>query len=252
MSAGAEVAQVGDEWFAEWFGDEYLELYGHRDDGEAERAVRLVVEHAGVGRLGPALDLACGAGRHLRHLHQARLHAVGLDLSVALLRRARAQGLPVIRGDMRLLPVRAGSLGLVTSFFTSFGYFPDPADDGRVIAEVRRVLRPGGIFAVDYLNAAAVRADLRPRDEEQVGDRLVVQTRTLVDGGTVVLKRIEIFDRSGGAPRVFHERVRLYTADELAALLAEHGIHTEERYGSYEGGPLAAGAPRVILIGRSC
>lgn len=250
MSEGEGPAGIGDEWFAEWFGEEYLELYGHRDEGEAADAVRLVVEHAG-GDGGPVLDLACGAGRHLRHLRAAGLRAVGLDLSAALLRRARVHGLPVIRGDMRELPVADASLGLVTSFFTSFGYFPDPADDVRVIAEVRRALRPGGLFAVDYLNASAVRADLRPRDEEEVGDRLVVQTRQLVDDGTVVLKRIEIFDPDCGTPRVFHERVRLYTADELAAMLARQGIHTEERFGDYAGGPLAAEAPRVILIGRS-
>ena len=27
------------EWFEEWFGEEYLQLYPHRDDHEAERAV---------------------------------------------------------------------------------------------------------------------------------------------------------------------------------------------------------------------
>ena len=28
------------EWFEEWFGEEYLRLYPHRDDTEAERACR--------------------------------------------------------------------------------------------------------------------------------------------------------------------------------------------------------------------
>ena len=29
------------EWFEEWFGEEYLQLYPHRDDADAERAVAL-------------------------------------------------------------------------------------------------------------------------------------------------------------------------------------------------------------------
>jgi SAM-dependent methyltransferase len=140
---------------------------------------------------------------------------------------------------------------MVTSFFTSFGYFDDPGDDARVVAEVRRVLRPGGVFAVDYLNADAVRADLRPRSEEEAGGRRVVQTRTLVDDGTRVEKRIEIFDADGGEPRTFLERVRLHSAGELRALLQDHGMETVETFGDYSGRPLSPAAPRAILIGRS-
>lgn len=245
-------AGVGDEWFAEWFGDEYLALYGHRDDDEARRAVELVTEHVRPDRASPVLDLACGAGRHLRFLCEAGLRAFGLDLSEVLLHRAVERRLPVVRGDMRDLPVRPGSLAMVTSFFTSFGYFPDPRDDERVVEEVRRVLRPGGALAVDYLNAPRVRADLRPRSEETVRGRRVVQSRRLVDGGTVVEKRIEIWGGGDGEgePRVFHERVRLYDAGELAALMRRHGIEPTETYGDYGGGPLRPDGPRAIVIGR--
>ena len=30
------------EWFEEWFGEDYLRLYPHRDDAEAERAIALI------------------------------------------------------------------------------------------------------------------------------------------------------------------------------------------------------------------
>lgn len=251
MTTGETEHRGHDEWFADWFGDEYLELYDHRDQSEAQRVVELVAAHARVPAGAPVLDLACGAGRHLVHLRAAGLNAFGVDLSWDLLRHARAAGLPVARGDMREIPVRTGSLAMVTSLFTSFGYFPDPADDERVLAEVRRTLRPGGVFAVDYLNAERVRANLRPRDEEEVSGRRVVQTRALVEGGSVVAKRIEIYDAPHAPPRVFHERVRLYGARELSELLAGHGIETEAAFGDYAGGPLSPTAPRVILIGRS-
>lgn len=241
----------GDEWFAEWFGEEYLSLYGHRDEDEAADAVRLVVDHAGVGPDETVLDLACGAGRHVAHLREAGLRAFGLDLSPTLLRVAHGQGLPCVRGDMREIPAADGAVAMVTSFFTSFGYFDEPEDDARVLEEVHRVLRPGGVFAVDYLNADAVLADLRPRTEEEANGQRVVQTRTLTDGGTVVEKRIEIHDAGGGEPRTFLERVRLYTPDELRGLLAEHGIDTVETFGDYFGRPLSPAAPRAILIGRS-
>ena len=239
-----------EDWFASWFGKEYLELYPHRDEEEAERAVELIVRHARLSAGEPALDLACGAGRHVAALREAGLGALGLDLSEDLLALAVGDGLPVVRGDMRVLPIATGSLCLVTSFFTSFGYFEDPADDETVMEEVRRVLAPGGVFAVDFLNADRVRAELRERDQIEIGRRRVVQTRALVDGGSVVQKRIEIMEQGRAQPRVFIERVRLYGADDLAALIGRHGMVLERAFGDYDGGPLTSDAPRAILIGR--
>lgn len=239
------------EWFERWFGEEYLELYPHRDQEEARRAVELVLaEIDGSAADEATLDLGCGAGRHLGALRAFGVRAFGLDLSFPLLQRARARDLPVVRADMRELPFRSGSLALVTSFFTSFGYFRDPADDERVLAEVRRVLQPGGAFAFDYLNAARTRAELRPRDERQVGERRVVQTRRLAEGGRVVVKRISITS-PGEEARVFWEWVRLYSPEEFVSLLGKHRLRAVKRFGDYGGAPLAADSPRVVLIGRA-
>ncbi|HEV2130703.1 MAG TPA: class I SAM-dependent methyltransferase [Longimicrobiaceae bacterium] len=237
-------------WYARWFGEEYLKVYPHRDQREARRAVQMVLAHTGAAEGGRVLDLACGTGRHLNELLACGLEAVGLDLSLPLLQRANPAGLSVVRGDMRDLPFSGGSFALVTSFFTSFGYFADPADDLRVLVEVRRVLRDDGAFALDFLNAARVRAELRPSDEHEIRGVRVVQFRSLVEGGRYVEKRIEIHDPADQLPRTFFERVRLYAPAELQRLLEERGLHTTHSFGDYEGAPLAPGSARVILIGR--
>jgi SAM-dependent methyltransferase len=250
MSEGT--AAPADPWFESWFGAEYLELYPHRDDEEAERAVALIVRSCGVEPGSAVLDLACGAGRHVEDLRAAGYRAFGLDLSEELLRVARGEaGQPVVRADMRELPVATASVALVTSFFTSFGYFPEAAEDERVLREIRRVLRPGGVYALDFLNAAHVRATLRPHDEVEMGGRRVVQTRSLVARGQVVEKRIEIYDAGRRTPRVFYERVRLYGAGELCEMMLRAGIQPVRLYGDYEGGPHTPAAPRAILIGRA-
>jgi SAM-dependent methyltransferase len=152
---------------------------------------------------------------------------------------------------MRELPFASDTFRLVTNFFTSFGYFPDPREDARVLAEVHRVLQGGGSFALDFLNAERVRAELRPHEEREVNGRRIVQTRSLAEGGCVVQKRIEIHDPDDRCPRTFYERVRLYNAEDLEDLLDAHDLITEYRFGDYQGAPLSAGAPRVIYIGRS-
>ncbi|MFQ5677983.1 MAG: class I SAM-dependent methyltransferase [Gemmatimonadota bacterium] len=238
------------EWFRSWFGDTYLALYPHRDEEEAEMAVRLLHPLLGERRNACILDLACGAGRHLRAMARADLSPVGFDLSPTLLaeaRRSAPRPLRLVRGDMRRLPFRRGAFDIVTNFFTSFGYFAAPEEDRQVAGEMARVLRDGGAFLLDYLNAARVRASLVPEDEDHRGDHTILQRRWVE--GTLVVKRIEVH-RPGAEVEVHHERVRLYEPRDLEGILAEEGLEVAQRFGDYDGSPFGPDSPRLILLGR--
>lgn len=240
-------------WFRSWFGDEYLALYPHRDAEEARRAVELLgaVAEGLEGSL--VLDLACGGGRHLAELGRLGFRGAGLDLSIPLLRAAQeaAPDAPLVRGDMRVLPFRTGAFDVVTSFFTSFGYFEEEYDDMRVLREVRRVLKPGGTFLLDFLNAEEVRANLLNEDRRSVGGVAVVQQRRLIDRGRIVEKRIAIGPTAESPERVFVERVRLYEPAELDRMLASARLAPGHRFGSYQQSPFEADAPRYIVMGRA-
>lgn len=239
------------EWFRDWFGEEYLALYPHRNEREARAAVDLFLRVAPPRPGSRLLDLACGAGRHLRELCGAGLDSTGLDLSMTLLREARARAPegPLVRGDMRRLPFARESFGGLTSFFTSFGYFGDPADDRQVLREMARVMTPGAVFMLDFLNAARVRRELVERDSRDVGGNRIIQAREITDD--VVVKRIRIEPLDEGDVRHFEERVRLYTCEDLVGLLSEAGLETTHRFGDYEGAPFSSASPRLILAGRS-
>jgi ubiquinone/menaquinone biosynthesis C-methylase UbiE len=109
------------------------------------------------------LDVGVGPGTSALEMARcdgAKLH-LGLDRSGEMLRRAardaRSRGtrLPLIQADGMVLPVRDGALDGVTGH--SFLYLlPDPA---AALAEVRRVLRPGGRAA--FLEPRAGRVPLR-------------------------------------------------------------------------------------------
>ena len=235
------------EWFERWFGEEYLDAYSHRDDDDAERLVRLLGER-GIGVAGQrVLDLACGAGRHAAALRQRGADVVGMDLSMPLLRRACGRcccGL--VRGDMRRLPFAERSFDAVLNLFTSFGYFSDDDEHATVVIEVGRVLRPGGRFVLDFLNAPAVRAGLVLRDERRRGERTIVQERRLSPDGRFVVKSIRV----GGEERPFVERVRLLERAEIEGMLAAAGISAEAALGDYDGAAHDAASPRLILMGR--
>ncbi|MBI2891389.1 MAG: methyltransferase domain-containing protein [Nitrospirae bacterium] len=97
------------------------------------------------------LDLACGSGIYSRRFARevGPGWVVGLDLSRAMLRyavkRSRAEGLDnlvLIRGNAMELPFEAGYFDLVNCC-GALHLFPDP---DRVMAEIHRVLKPGGRF----------------------------------------------------------------------------------------------------------
>lgn len=191
------------------------------------------------------LDVGCGAGRHARALAAAGARPVGLDLSADLLRRAQGAGVPLVRADMRRLPVRPRSVDLVVNLFTSFGYFKGDEEHAAVLRGFADVLVPGGWFALDFLNADSVRAGLVAEETQELGVGPVKITRELREGGRRVVKTMQIPDG-----RTFVERVRLFQVDELESMLTAAGLSVEGRFGDYTGGPLHRGAPRTILLSR--
>jgi len=191
------------------------------------------------------LDVGCGAGRHARAMVAAGARPVGLDLSPELLACAKGAGIPLVRADMRALPVRPRSVDLVVNLFTSFGYFEDDAEHARVLRGFAEVLAPGGWFALDFLNADSVRRGLVAEEVQPLGVGPVHIRRELRDGGRRVVKTMHIPDG-----RTFVERVRLFQPDELEAMLRDAGFSVESRFGDYSGGPLGPGAPRAILLSR--
>ena len=124
-----------------------------------EEALRLLVECTGAGSEDTVLDVACGPGLVVCAFARVARHATGIDLTPAMIERARALqaecGLTNVTwqvGDVLPLPYpSSGSFSIVTSRF-AFHHFPDPR---AVLAEMRRVCRPGGKVAVIDVVASA-------------------------------------------------------------------------------------------------
>lgn len=235
------------DWFKSWFGEEYVALYPHRNEADAERAVDLIEQNLGNVKVSRVLDLACGGGRHSRILAQ-RWRTTGLDLSEVLLRLAHKETSEAefVRGDMRILPFRKGTFGLVVNLFTSFGYFQDDESHLRVIEEVARVTSRDGTFVLDFLNTSQLRETLVPYDERDIGGRIVEQRREISDDGRFVIKRICI----RGTDREFTERVRLFEAGDLSWMMESAGFKVFATYGNYDGSPLTPTSSRAIIFGR--
>jgi SAM-dependent methyltransferase len=103
---------------------------------------------AGPGAGRPAVDVGCGTGALAATLRRSGWRCCALDRSAAMLRPP--DGTPIgppgeaVVGDALALPVRSGGVDLVCAAF-----LVSHVDDlGALLAEFRRVLRPGGRLVV--------------------------------------------------------------------------------------------------------
>jgi SAM-dependent methyltransferase len=95
---------------------------------------------------GLVLDLGCGEGRSTRLLQAAGRQVIGVERSPTLARAAATGSppVPVILGDAAALPFAGGTIGLAVACMTLM----DVDDFDGAVAEVARVLRPGGQFCL--------------------------------------------------------------------------------------------------------
>lgn len=257
-----------EHWFKRWFGEQYQRLYPHRDVRQAEGQVGPLLAILPVTPAWRILDVGCGSGRHLEVLRGRGYRGVaGVDLSLSLLRDARSRRLPVARADMRRLPFRPGGFDLVTSFFTSFGYFATFREDVDALGQFVSALRPGGYLFLDLPNADHLLRHLVPRDVRMVDGAMVEQRRRLeaeergdgdgrdpgdgaASAGRIVIKDIEIRRPTGEVER-FEERVRLYSLAEMLGHGERLGLRHVATFGDEAGGRWdPEGSPRMAMLFR--
>lgn len=103
-------------------------------------------------RPGRVLDLGCGTGQLAARIHRERpgTRVVGCDFSPGMLAQAWARSRDPwwVRGDAGRLPFVDGVFDAVVST-EAFHWFPDQSG---ALAEMRRVLRPGGRLLLALVN----------------------------------------------------------------------------------------------------
>ncbi|MDR6317151.1 class I SAM-dependent methyltransferase [Actinoplanes couchii] len=133
----------------------YIDLFGgttkvHADD------LDLISRH--LDRPGTVLDLGCGPGHYTAHLRALGVDAVGIDMVPEFVEHARAAdpGGDYRLGSMRELAFDDRTIAGILVWYSLIHLPPDGLDP--VLAELRRVLAPGGVLVAGFFDGDAVEA----------------------------------------------------------------------------------------------
>jgi SAM-dependent methyltransferase len=236
------------QWFESWFDTPYYHLlYGKRNEGEAAFFLDNLLKHLELPLGSRCWDLNCGKGRHSVYLNKKGYDVIGTDLSeqsITYARQFENDHLHFYRHDMRNL-FYANYFHAVFNLFTSFGYFRNRFEDEKVFQSVFNSLKPGGIFVLDFFNAARVLHCLKELDEKIVGD-VTFRTRKKIENNTII-KEITVIDK--GVTHEFKEEVKIFTESQLVLLGEEAGLRIKSTFGNYSLQPFdTENSDRLILI----
>lgn len=224
------------------------------------------------------VELGCGSGRLLLPLARAGHHVLGVDRSSAMLRacrkrlsslnaRTRAR-VHILQSDFRQLPL-AGRFPLILCPFNAFMHLYTRADIESALSEVRRLLSPDGMFALDVFHPDPVWLARNPTRRfartrlrhPRTGERLIYTTSHVYDPETQ-LAWIRFFYEPDEGPspvktpdkpapvRVVQLAQRLFFPAELEALLHYNGFAITYRAGGFDGSPLSPVSSEQVICAR--
>ena len=227
---------------------------------------------------GPVLEIACGTGRVTLPIARQGFAVTGLDVVPGMLEVARgkaeAAGVPArwVEGDARAFDLDE-RFRLIFLTGNAFQLFLTNDDQEALLGRVRAHLHDEGLFAFETRNPRwgtredrdedrdGLFVDLETRAEEEVWPSLVGAS-----GREVRVSKTRAYDhvaqvlhwttylrwREGAAERTKTTRIALrYTfPQELAALLHHNGLAIVRRYGDWNGEPLTATSPSIIVVCR--
>jgi len=236
--------------FEAWVRSEAFDGWPGEPDTDVEAAA--MIRALGAGEGDALLDLACGYGRHaVRFAAQFGLQVTGLDISAALIERARATataaGLDI---DFRVQDAAcldsADTFDHVVIGFCSFSLFgPEGARD--LLSRVHRALRPGGSLFLDLDNRLDVlRRPAADVDWHATHDSLVFQEVFFHADTSIEVGRDIAF--RGDDAHAFHVFKRLYDVQEISAWLVQAGFRVRALWGDWQLNAYTDDAPQILLV----
>jgi SAM-dependent methyltransferase len=254
----------GPHWTDAYYGDLYFDSAADLLTPGLSAAEAGVIQR--LLRLRPGdrvLDLACGHGRHAWPLAEMGARVVGVERSGPYLARAalagptgrsgQGRGGPAwLGGDVRALPLRAGSVHAAFSWYSSLFMFDD-ATNARCLAEMGRVVRAGGRLLVHHANPLRLALDPIDTSRRVLPDGSLVEEESRWDAAAGVDRCARRLVRTDGTVLAGTAELRYYSPLEWGLLASAAGLRLTRitattLAGAVPGAELNGAAPDLIAV----
>ena len=224
--------KVDPEWWKTLFDEIYLKTDARSvcDMDISRREVELICTLLSPEPGHRILDMCGGQGRHSLELWERGYtdctvvdyshHLVDLGKRTANERNCEVR---FVQSDARYTGLPSTSFDHVLILGNSLGYLPDEDDDGRILTEAYRLLKPGSTILVDVTDGDKVLNELNPNTWHEVDEDLVVCRHRELNGNSIKAREM-VFSRQNGPVRDQSYAIKIYRPDELEELVLETGF----------------------------
>jgi SAM-dependent methyltransferase len=240
------------EWYKDWFNSTYYhKLYFDRDDDEAQKFIKRLLEKLQPLNGSRMLDVACGKGRHSRFLAEKGFDVTGIDISPDSITEAKQNETETLHfyvHDMRLL-FWINYFDFAFNFFTSFGYFATRREHDDAMRTIAGSLRPGATLVIDYLNVHYVETHLISIEKKEIDQTVYDITRWQDEDH--FFKKIVVSDPLLSQPIVHVEKVAKFSLGDFTDMLSFQKMQVAEVFGDYNLSSYHLhNTPRMIIIAK--
>ena len=247
--------------FFDRFARFYDEDYRNYDDDVT------AIMHLAQEMDGPVLELGCGTGRLLVPLAALGQPVAGVDLSPALLDRARAklatvpQGnqVTLVEADLRQLDLPRKDFAFAFCTSNTLMHLDNPADQLAVLERAAAHLRPGGLLLIDLFHPDVTRL-VEVHGVMELADQWVREDGTEVIKWSV--RRVDLAEQIQETLFIYEEisldgsvrrttlpfNLRFLWRNEAELMLRLAGLQVEAVWGDFEGTPYDNQSEHLVLL----
>lgn len=234
---------------------------GTHYDTWTEREIDIPFYKKQVKKYGdPVLELGCGTGRITIPIAREGYDITGLDLSDRLLRRALDKAksddidIKLIKGDMRNFSLEK-SFNLIFIPFNSIHHILTLDEMEKVLNNVKKHLKPGGRFIVEFFNPDLDVLNRDPNEEHEVTEyqnpdgkgEVKVTECTDYERAKQLMHLTWYYDLEENTKKR-EWTVRVWFPREVDAILKYNDFEIEQKYGDFDESQMTNNSAQQILI----
>jgi SAM-dependent methyltransferase len=246
-----------DEWWTDFYGDLLADVLLETTSGdEIAQTLGFLQRELDVTAGRRVLDQCCGNGRLSHALAEEGVELIGIDIIPGYIDRAREGGGGGGRCEFEVADafkfVADPPCDAVFNWWTSFGYALEDEKNLAMIERAFESLRPGGKFALDFMNVPGIYRHFLPhvitRAPHAEGE-ITLLRESEIDLQNAAIRKNWTYYQNGKLQAEHESVVRLYEPSKLSSLFSEAGFVNVTLFGGLDSSPVTIDSPRCIVTG---